>query len=33
MMYLLNDFETVRIIAMENIGSHEGEDWHDVVED
>ena len=31
--YLLHDPETVSIIAVEDVGTHKGEDWHDVVED
>jgi hypothetical protein len=30
---LLDNFETVRIVAMENVGSHESEDRHYIVED
>ena len=30
---LLHNFETVLVIAMQNTGSHEREDWHDIAED
>ena len=31
--YLLHNFETVRIVAMEDIGAHECEHRHDIVQD
>ena len=31
--YLLHNSETVRVVAMEDIGAHKREHWHDVVQD
>lgn len=31
--HILDNFEAIRVVSMEHIGSHEREDGHDVVKD